>query len=171
MIQYTKWNIGKRSLQCTSIFSRQIFTQSLLNANDQNINKNQDSCACAYCTGTFSAHIIKFISLTVHLLNWKEACFVQKLKSDRKWMLLLNNCHKIISGHFFAIFIFIFHKTDVRTVILRCLAGLIYDWLKSYDTKHKYFHFFFFAILYKNRYLHLFCFLRFCVFCHNLCTN
>ena len=30
---------------------------------------------------------------------------------------------------------------------------------------------FFYAILYKNRYLHLFCFLRFCVFCHNLCTN
>jgi hypothetical protein len=56
---FQRWNIGKRCLQYTAIFPRQIFTQSLLNANDQNINKNQDSCACAYCTGTFSAHIIK----------------------------------------------------------------------------------------------------------------
>ena len=135
MIQYTKWNIGKRSLQCTSIFSRQIFTQSLLNANDQNINKNQDSCACAYCTETFSAHIIKFISLTVHLLNWKEACFVQKLKSDRKRMLLLKNCHKIISGHFFAICIFIFHKTEIQTVILRWLTGLNLNWFNSYGLR------------------------------------
>ena len=46
-------------------------------------------------------------------------------------------------------------------IILRCLTGLIYDWLKSYDTKHKYFHFFFFAILYKNRHLHLLRFLHF----------
>ena len=38
----------------------------------------------------------------------------------------------------------IFHKTEVLTVILRCLTGLTYDWLKSYDTKCKYFHFFFF---------------------------
>ena len=29
----------------------------------------------------------------------------------------------------------------------------------------------FFAILYKNTYLHPFWFLRFCVFCHNLCKN
>ena len=30
---------------------------------------------------------------------------------------------------------------------------------------------FFFVILYKNRRLHNFCFLHFCVFCHNLCAN
>ena len=30
---------------------------------------------------------------------------------------------------------------------------------------------FFFVILYKNRRLHIFCFLHFCVFCHNLCAN
>ena len=38
---------------------------------------------------------------------------------------------------------FIFHKTEVLEVILRCLTGLIYDWLKSYDAKRKYFHIFF----------------------------
>ena len=40
-------------------FSTINFYAIFVNANDQNINKNQDSCACAYCTGTFSAHIIK----------------------------------------------------------------------------------------------------------------
>ena len=50
-----------------------------------------------------------------------------------------------ISGPFFANYISIFHKTEILTVILRCLTGLTYDWLKSYDTKRKYFHFFFFC--------------------------
>ena len=49
------------------------------------------------------------------------------------------------SGHFLAIRMFIFHKTEVLTVILRCLTGLTYYWFKSYDTKRKYFHFFFFC--------------------------
>jgi hypothetical protein len=40
------------------------------------------------------------------------------------------------SGHFLAIRMFIFHKTEVLTVILRCLTGLTYYWFKSYDTKH-----------------------------------
>ena len=44
---------------------------------------------------------------------------------------------------FFAICMFIFHKTEVLTVILRCLTGLHY--FKSYDTKRKYFHFFLFC--------------------------
>ena len=57
------------------------------------------------------------------------------LKSVRKWMLLLNKCYKILSGHFFAICIFIFHKTEVQTVILRCLMGLYLNWLKSYGLK------------------------------------
>ena len=158
-----------------------------------------------------------------------------------KWKLLLNNCHETVSGHLFAICIFIFHKTEVQTVILRCLTGLncnwfksyglrcsrrlrassvnfwkmssdkwpLYDhiwpffrnymiifdkteihtvilrcwtslylnWNKSYDTKPKNTKnanisiSFLGGILYKNRYLHLFCFLWFCVFGHNLCTN
>ena len=57
------------------------------------------------------------------------------VKTDRKWMLLLNNCSKTVSGHFFAICIFIFHKTEVRTVILRCLTGLNCNWLKSYGLR------------------------------------
>ena len=42
-----------------------------------------------------------------------------------------------ISGHFFANYINIFHKTEFQTVILRCLMGLNLIWYKSYDTKCK----------------------------------
>jgi hypothetical protein len=57
---------------------------------------------------------------------------IHKLKSDRKRMLLLNNCYKIVSGHFFALCILIFHKTEVQTVILWCLMGLNCNCFKSY---------------------------------------
>ena len=93
------------------------------------------------------------------------------LKTVSKWMSLYKWPLYQLFWPFLALCMFIFHKTEVLTVILRCLTGLTYDWLKSYDTKGKYFHFFFFVILYKNRHLLLLCFLCFCVFCHNLCTN
>ena len=35
-----------------------------------------------------------------------------------------------ISGHFSANYIFIFHKKEVQTIILRCLTGLNLDWFK-----------------------------------------
>jgi hypothetical protein len=38
---------------------------------------------------------------------------------------------------FFANYIFIFHKTEVRTIILKCLMSLNPIWFKSYDTKCK----------------------------------
>ena len=34
---------------------------------------------------------------------------------------------------FLAICMFIFHKTDIQTVISMCLTGLNSDWFKSYD--------------------------------------
>ena len=73
-----------------------------------------------------------------------------------------------ISGHFFANCMSIFHKTEVQTDILVYLTGLKSDWFKGYDTKCKYFHFWFFAILYKNTLLR---FLHFFILCHNYCTN
>ena len=42
---------------------------------------------------------------------------VHKLNSVTKWKLLMNNCYKTVSGHFFAICTFIFHKAEVQTVI------------------------------------------------------
>ena len=35
-------------------------------------------------------------------------------------------------GHFFAIFMIIFHETEVQMVILRCLVSLNLNWIKSY---------------------------------------
>ena len=46
--------------------------------------------------------------------------FFLYLYSDRKWKILTNDSCRTLSGHFFAICVFIFHKTEVQTVILRC---------------------------------------------------
>ena len=52
-----------------------------------------------------------------------------------------------ISGHFFANYIKIFHKTEVLTVILRCITHLNLNWIKSYDINHKCFRQLCFSIL------------------------
>ena len=39
-----------------------------------------------------------------------------------------------IYGHFFQLY-YIFHKTEVQTVILMCLMGQNLNWSKNYDTK------------------------------------
>ena len=38
-----------------------------------------------------------------------------------------------ISSLFFDNYLYIFHKTEAQTVILRCLVYLYLDWIKSYD--------------------------------------
>ena len=38
---------------------------------------------------------------------------------------------------FLANYIFIFHKTEIQTVVLRCLMSLNLNWYRSYDKKHK----------------------------------
>ena len=78
--------------------------------------------------------------------NKTEKAF-SHIKTERKQMLLLNDCYTTVSGHIFAVWMFIFHKTEVQTVSLRCLTDLNPNLFKSYDTKSKYFHFCFFAIL------------------------
>ena len=50
---------------------------------------------------------------------------------------LINSHFTTISGQFFANYMIIFHKTEVQTVILRCLTSLNLNWYKSYDTKRK----------------------------------
>ena len=73
-----------------------------------------------------------------------------------------------ISGNCFVNCMSIFYKIEVQTVILVCLTGLKSNWFKGYDTKCKYFYFWFFAILYKNTLLHFF---HFFILWHNYCTN
>ena len=60
---------------------------------------------------------------------------LDNLKTDPKRMLLLNNCYTTVSGPFFAMCMFIFHKTEVQRVILICLMGLNFNWFKSYGLK------------------------------------
>jgi hypothetical protein len=57
------------------------------------------------------------------------------LKTDWKRMLLLNDCYKTVSSHFFAICMLIFHKTEAQTVILICSMGLNFNWFNRYDLK------------------------------------
>ena len=44
-----------------------------------------------------------------------------------------NGHFSTISGHFFANYISIFHKTEIQTVILRCLVCPNINLIKSYD--------------------------------------
>ena len=81
-----------------------------------------------------------------------------KVKTYSKWNWKSFCCFRTSSGHFFANYMNIFHKTEVQTVILRCLTGLKLNWLKSYDTKCKHFHFHFFAILSKKNSIVFFAF-------------
>ena len=45
---------------------------------------------------------------------------------------------KTVSGHFFASYINIFHKTEVLTVILVCPIYINHNWIKSYDINHNF---------------------------------
>ena len=56
------------------------------------------------------------------------------------WVISYNSlpafwCFSTISNQFSAIYISIFHKFEVQTVILRCWTGLYLNWFKSYYTK------------------------------------
>ena len=57
------------------------------------------------------------------------------LYSDRKWKILINDWCRTLSGHFFAICMSIFNKTEVQTVILRCWTGLYLDSFTSYGLR------------------------------------
>jgi hypothetical protein len=61
--------------------------------------------------------------------------FSAKLYSESKRKTITNAHFMTISGHFSTNCIFIFHKNEVQTVILRCLMGLSLDWFKSYGLR------------------------------------
>ena len=95
-----------------------------------------------------SIHIY-FSDNDMSLLYWLTYLYIvcilwQRLEHDTgiiysgsKWMTITNVHFTTISGHFPANCMFIFHITDVQTVILRCLTGLNLDWFKSYDKNEK----------------------------------
>ena len=54
----------------------------------------------------------------------------KKIATD-KW-LFYNHIRSFLANY-----MFIFHKTEIQTVILRCLMSLNLNWYKSYGTKRK----------------------------------
>ena len=91
-------------------------------------------------------------------------CTFSSLTSDRKWKIMINGHFKTVSSHFFGNCMTIFHKTEVQTVILRCLTGLKLDSIKGYELKCKYFHFRFFRDFVKKMHLCFFAVLFFFAF-------
>ena len=73
--------------------------------------------------------------------------WIYQLEGDIQNLQLINGHFMTISGHFFVNYMNIFHKTEISTVILRCLTYLNLNWIKSYNIKHKFFHFCFFCKL------------------------
>jgi hypothetical protein len=60
-----------------------------------------------------------------------------KLETLHKNLQLIDGRFTISFGHFFPNCMNIFYKTEVQTVIFRCLTGLNLNWFKSYETKPK----------------------------------
>ena len=67
--------------------------------------------------------------------------WIYQLEGDIQNLQFINGHSMTISGHFFVNYMNIFHKTEISTVILRCLTYLNLNWIKSYNIKHKFFHF------------------------------
>ena len=62
---------------------------------------------------------------------------LRHLYSDSIQMIICVFQYSTTSDHFFTNCMFIFYKTEVQTVILRCLKSLNLNWYDSYDTKRK----------------------------------
>ena len=75
--------------------------------------------------------------------NSKKGCFHAVIRKyvdvgwSPKFATRLNIRFTTTSGHFFANYMSIFHKTEVQTVILRCWTSLYLNWFKSYERNAK----------------------------------
>ena len=76
-----------------------------------------------------------------------DVIFSSKVCSEIKETTFRVGHFTTISGHSIANYINIFHKTEVPTVILRCLMSLNLNWIKSYDINYKLFWQLCFSIL------------------------
>ena len=120
-------------------------------------NSTGSECSVRFPSGK---HTMTSMCLVLVILTYYSAFYL--LPKDL-FETKLKKCayFRLISRHFFASNKIIFHKTEVQKIILRCLTGLNSDMFNSYDTKCNYFHFCFFAILYKKHTFAFFVFLRF----------
>ena len=58
-------------------------------------------------------------------------------QTPKKQQLKNGHFQTIYIWPFFANYMFVFYKTEIQTIILRCLISLNLNWYKSYDKKHK----------------------------------
>ena len=80
-----------------------------------------------------TVHLQGFWSKTVHLQGfWPKTVYLKFFEIQLKTLYLQGPCSSrpcisrpcCTSGHFLVNYVNIFHKTEVQTAILRCLAGL-----------------------------------------------
>ena len=57
--------------------------------------------------------------------------------TDQQNLQLINSLFTTILSHCSASYIKIFYKTEIQTVILKCLTCLNLNWFKSFNTKRQ----------------------------------
>ena len=88
---------------------------------DQKIHDHWPDCSFAKMIHSWGRSFWQKDNLVTFILF--ELCLLWYLAQSQIWCTTL--------------YISIFHKTEVLTVILRCWTGLNHNWFKSYDTKRK----------------------------------
>ena len=114
-----------RSLQDSSGCER----ASGANGSCTNFNENEGITETDCCSQKQMCENYLKIGITEHSNMVCILCF--DIKLTHKWQFYDH------FRRFLCKCMFIFHKTEVQTVILICLMGLNSDWFKSYGTKCK----------------------------------
>ena len=124
---YSKWNWKKCGL-CRTI-SGHCFASCMNIFHKTEVQKVILKCL----TGPY---LIWFKSYDTQC-SMRRNYILAKSETLHKKFQLINGRFTTIFGHFFANCFYDFHKTEVQTVIFRCLTSLNLNWIKSYDTKRK----------------------------------
>ena len=124
---YSKWNW--KSFCCFRTISGHLFSNCMNIFHKTEVQKVILRCLTGLYLIWFKSYDTK--------CSMRPNAILAKSKTLHKNLQLINGRFTTIFGHFFANCMNIFHKTEVQTVIFRCLTGLNLNWFKSYDTKCK----------------------------------
>ena len=89
------------------------------------------------CNGNFSKNLQFLIHISIH--RWEAQIIIcvpipkAYMKGVTPKSRLKNGRLTTISRHFFGRLYYVFHKTEIQIVILRCLMSQISNCIKSYD--------------------------------------